>query len=148
MVSENQVDKIMNKLHCIPQMLVSLKTNYLQNHKYGFCKDTKINRKILLLLYKEGLIINFKKESKLLKIRFRYYKDKPLVSNLKTIYKPSIKRSFNKFLISKYSKKFDIFFISTDHGIISSNELIKLKSFGLNSGGQLLIGIDLINKTI
>jgi len=145
---ENQVDNIMNKLQCIPEILVSLKTNYLQNHKYAFCKNTKLNKKILLLLYKEGLIVGFKKESKLLKIKFRYYRDKSVISNLKTIYKPSIKRSYNNLLVSKYSKKYDIFFISTDHGIISSNDLLKLKSLGLKSGGQLLIGIDLINKII
>lgn len=141
---ENQVDN-MNKLQSIPKIVVSIKTNYLQNHKFAFCQNTSVNKKILLALYKEGLISGFKEEEKLIRIKLKYYRDKSLLGNIKTIYKPSLKLSFKFNSIQSYRSMFDIFFISTASGIISSNDMLKLKAFGKKTGGQLLIGIDLIN---
>lgn len=145
MVLKKQVDN-MNKLNSIPKVVVSIKTNYLQNHKFGYCKNTKINRNILLVLYKEGLICGYKEEKNLLKIKLKYYKDKSLLNDIKTIYKPSLKLSQHYIDVQTLSKKFDIFFLSTSFGMLSSNDLIKLKTLGIKTGGQLLIGIDLLNN--
>lgn len=142
---KNQVDN-MNKLRTIPQVVVSIKTNYLQNHKYGYCKATKVNKNILLTLYKEGVISGFREENDSIKIKLKYYRDKSLLNNIKTVYKPSLKLSQSYLDIEALRKRHDIFFLSTSFGMLSSNQLIKLRTSGIKTGGQVLVAVDLINN--
>ena len=94
---------------------------------------------VLWILYKEGLISDFKiqKETNKIKIKLKYIKNQPLLVDLKLISKPKLKQ-FSTFNDLKYFyKKFDYFFLTTSTGIISSKILLK----NLKIGGQVLFGL-------
>jgi len=129
----------MNKINITNQLLVSLKNAYSNKNKYAYCKVNKLCLEILWTLYKEGLIADFKIDTleNKVKIKLKYIKTKPLLSNLQLISKPKLKcfATFNK--LHFFNQKFDYFFLSTSSGIVSSK--ILLKNFKL--GGQLLFGL-------
>lgn len=131
----------MNKINVIPNLLVTIKIAYSNKNKYAFCINNKFTLTILLLLYKDGLIRNFKIENNLIKIELKYLNNKPLFSKIENISKPSLKQYLSYEDLLLFNKKFDYFFISTSKGIISSKNLIK----NTNNGGLVLFGLKLSN---
>lgn len=136
----------MNKITITNNIIVSIKNGYSRNNKYAFCKYSKFSLKILSLLYKEGLIVDYKIDQNILKIKLKYYKNKPIIDQIISIYKPSLKQFSTHTELKKYQKKYHIFFVSTPLGIISSNDIIKYFPLNIKFGGQVLFGIQLINK--
>jgi small subunit ribosomal protein S8 len=121
----------------IIHLLISLKnaasikrvaTNVPLNH---------INLLVLRLLYREGLIQSFSIKQiatrLLIVVVLRYSFEKPVLSSLKIISKPSLSKYLKFTDVCKISGKFFFVAFSTDKKIISLNEC---KSFGI--GGQLL----------
>lgn len=133
----------MNQMLILTNTISSIKNYYCQNSKFAYCKLNRFNKQVLLSLYKEGLIYGSKEEFNKLKIGLKYFKDKPLINEISLIYKPSLKRSYNFSELRRYYWKYDIFFVSTTKGILSSNDLIKLYTKNNKIGGQLLFGIQL-----
>jgi ribosomal protein S8 len=134
----------MNKIINVKNILTSIKNGYSQNQKIVFCRKNEFNLKILFLLYKEGLIVDYKLEFDYLKIKLRYHNNKPLIYDIIMIYKSSLKKFFSYEEIKKFYRKYDLFFVSTSYGIISSNELFKFFSLNKKIGGQLLFGLQLM----
>ena len=136
----------MNKVKSLYSILTSIKIGYLREHKTVNCDNTQFNRQILLVLFKEGLISGFKKENNKFKIKLRYYRNKSSFSDIKTIYKPSLKKYSKSKEINTYFNKFDLFIICTDCGLISSNQIWEYSTLNKRIGGFALIGISLMNK--
>lgn len=132
----------MSKINVINDLLVALKTSYSNKNKFAYCKSNKFCFELLEEFRKEELIYDFffdEKKSKIC-IKLKYFKEKPLISRLDLISKPSL-ISFSKFDdLSFFYKKYDYFFISTSYGIMSSRFLKK----NFNVGGKVLFGLKLI----
>ena len=131
----------MDKTNIISNLIVSIKNSYSNKNKFAYCKINKFVTNILWLLYKEGLISDFKVESETnkIKIKLKYIKTKPLLTEIKLISKPQLQKFVDYNEIRKYQNKFDYFFISTSNGIVSSKILLKNK----NVGGKILYGLKL-----
>ena len=131
----------MNKTNIMKDLLVGLKNGYSNKNKFAYCKLNSFCVNVLWELYKEELIYDFSvepEESKI-KIRLKYFKNKPLLNNLDLVSKPSLSNFSEYDELDKFYKKFDYFFISTSLGIVSSR-FIKRKA---KVGGQVLFGLKL-----
>jgi ribosomal protein S8 len=133
----------MSVVNILANLLVSLKTSYINNNVYAYTKYNLLCVNILFLLYKDGLISNYSIDfsSKKIKIKLKYLKNKPLLTNFVLLSKPSHKifSSYNDLLY--LNTKYDYFFISTSLGLLSSREFIKNPKIG----GQLLFACNLLN---
>ena len=91
-------------------------------------------KKIIILLYKEGLIQSYKynKLNNSFKIYFRYCFQQDLLNNLKIISVPSKKKYLTFEEISKLSNPFDTYFFSTSKGLKTNLECKEL-----HLGGKL-----------
>ena len=129
----------MNKSNIINSLLVSIKNGYSNKNKYAYCKINKFCLDILWVLYKEGLISDFKIQSKISKvpIRLKYIKNKPLLTNINLISKPSLNHYSSFYNLKNFYNKYDYFFMSTSTGIISSSLLLKNNHIG----GKVLFGL-------
>lgn len=133
----------MNKINITNDLLVSFKNGYSNKNKYIYCKISKFCLNILWVLYKEGLISDFKvlDDSNRVRIKLKYIKTKPLLTDIKLISKPSLRKFINFHDLNKFYKQFDYFFLSTSNGIISSKILLK----DVKIGGQVLFGFKINN---
>jgi len=133
----------MNKINITNDLLVSLKNGYSNKNKYIYCKMNKFCLNILWILYKEGLISDFKvlEDSNKIRVKLKYIKTKPLLTNIKLISKPSLRKFVNFHDLNKFSKQFDYFFLSTSNGVISSKILLR----DVKIGGQVLFGFKINN---
>ena len=131
----------MNKLNVLNNLLVSIKNSYSNKNKYAYCKLNFLCINVLWALYKEELICDFyvDKANSKIQIKLKYFKDKPILTNVNLISKPSLTVFSNFNNLKKFSKNYDYFFISTSNGIISSNYANK----NLNVGGIVLFGLKL-----
>jgi|JI102314A2RNA_FD_contig_101_111803_length_2864_multi_2_in_0_out_0_4 small subunit ribosomal protein S8 len=131
----------MNKINIIRDLLVSLKNGYSNKNKYAYCKLNSFCVTVLWELYKEELIYDFsvEPENSKIKIRLKYFKNKPLITNLQLISKPSLINFSNFEELRLFYKKYDYFFMSTSVGIISSRFFNKK----YKTGGQVLFGLKL-----
>jgi small subunit ribosomal protein S8 len=131
----------MNKINVIRDLLVSLKNGYSNKNKYAYCKLNSFCISVLWQLYKEELIYDFsvEPESSKIKIKLKYFKNKPLITNLQLISKPSLVNFSNFEELRLFYKKYDYFFLSTSMGVISSRLLGKKYT----TGGQVLFGLKL-----
>lgn len=131
----------MQKINILTNLLVSLKTNYIINNKFAFCKFNKFCLNLLHLLYRDGLISGYKVDKVLnkIKIKLKYFHNKPVISDFQLISKPSMQLYCTFDELKEYSKKFDYFFISTSQGILSSSDLLR----NYKIGGKLLFGLKL-----
>ena len=131
----------MNKINVIRDLLVSLKNGYSNKNKYAYCKLNSFCISVLWQLYKEELIYDFsvEPESSKIKIKLKYFKNKPLITNLQLISKPSLVNFSNFEELRLFYKKYDYFFLSTSMGVISSRLLGKKYI----TGGQVLFGLKL-----
>ena len=129
----------MNKTNIINDLIVGLKTGYSNKNKYAYCRINKFVLNILWILYKEGLIADFKVKLNLnkIEIKLKYIKTKPLLIKLESITKPRLQTFVNFNDLKYYYNKFDYFFLSTSTGIISSKILLK----NYKIGGKILFGL-------
>ena len=139
----------MTKINVLFDIVNSIKNNYTKNHKFAYCSNSKFALRLLYALYKEGLISGFKVESMAkIKIKLKYYRNKSLLENIVVLYKPSLKKIASKNEISKQLSNYDILFISTNAGLISSKDFSNLASSNQEVGGIILLGVKLMNKLI
>jgi small subunit ribosomal protein S8 len=133
----------MNKINITNDLLVALKNGYSNKNKYAHCRINKFCLDILWILYKEGLIADFKIQPDInkIKIKLKYIKSRPLLTNIKLISKPGFKRFVNFNDLNYFYDKFDYFFLSTSSGVVSSKILLK----NLKIGGQILFGFKINN---
>jgi len=131
----------MDKSNIITNLVVSIKNGYSNKNKYAYCKINKFITNTLWVLYKEGLISDFKinEKTNTIKIKLKYIKAKPLLTEIKLISKPQLQKFTNYNGLKQYHKKFDYFFISTSNGIVSSKIFLRNK----NIGGKILFGLKL-----
>jgi len=133
----------MNKINITNDLLVAIKNSYSNKNKYAYCRINNFCLNILWILYKEGLISDFKVIPSLNKvqIKLKYIKTKPLLTDIKLISKPKLKYFVNFNELKSYYSKFDYFFLSTSSGIVSSKFLLK----NYKIGGQILFGLKINN---
>lgn len=131
----------MNKINVIRDLLVALKNGYSNKNKYAYCKLNSFCITVLWELYKEELIYDFslEPENSKIKIRLKYFKNKPLITNLQLISRPSLINFSNFEELKVFYKKYDYFFLSTSMGVISSRFFSKK----YKTGGQVLFGLKL-----
>jgi len=136
---ENQVDKFMNSLNILSHLLVALKTNYANQNKFAFVRYNQFLIDVLFILYKDGIIDSYEiiPQSFLIKIKLRYFKNKPVIKFFKLISKPSYKVYLTSKNLLFLNKKYDYLFLSTSKGLISS---LKLQDISM-IGGQPLFGL-------
>ena len=129
----------MNKINVIRDLLVSLKNGYSNKNKYAYCKLNSFCISVLWQLYKEELIYDFsvEPENSKIKIKLKYFKNKPLITNLQLISKPSLVNFSNFEELRLFYKKYDYFFVATSRGVLSSKQLLH----EMPIGGQLLFGL-------
>ncbi len=133
----------MNVTNILANLLVSLKTSYISKNVYAYSNYNLFCIEILSLLYKDGLISEYTIEpsSNKIKIKLKYLKNKPLLTNFVLLSKPSFKFYTTYTNLIYLNKKYDYFFISTSLGLLSSREFENNPKIG----GQVLFGCNLIN---
>lgn len=131
----------MNATNILTNLLVALKTSYINKNKYAYTKYNTLCLNVLFILYQDGLISSYQIDSKTnkVKIKLKYLKNKPLINNFELLSKPSLKMYSTFSNLEQLNKKYDYYFISTSNGILSSRQ------FATNPplGGQLLFGFKL-----
>lgn len=133
----------MNVTNILANLLVSLKTSYISKNVYAYSNYNLFCIEILSLLYKDGLISEYTIEpsSNKIKIKLKYLKNKPLLTNFVLLSKPSFKFYTTYTNLIYLNKKYDYFFISTSLGLLSSRKFENNPKIG----GQALFGCNLIN---
>lgn len=102
-----------------------------------FCKNSRSNLQILRLLQRFGYIYGFFQCGLNIQIFLKYdfYGD-ALVQSIKIFSTPSKPKYITWKSLLRFSKKSNVFFISTTKGILSNKEAINKKL-----GGKLLFGL-------
>lgn len=131
----------MSVTNILATLLVNFKIGYINNNIYVYSKYNSLCLEILNLLYKDGLIGNYRIDfsSKKIKIKLKYLKTKPLLTNFILLSKPSFKVYSSYEDLINLHKKYDYFFLSTSAGILSSNDFLKNPKIG----GQLLFACNI-----
>lgn len=133
----------MHKTNVLNDIIVSIKNGYLKNSHYTTCRLTKFSLNLLWVLYKEGLISDFKinQKTKKIDVKLKYFNNRPLIQKISLLSRPSLQlySSYNN--TQNLLQYFDYFFISTSTGLISSRNLSK----NLQMGGQLLFALKILN---
>jgi small subunit ribosomal protein S8 len=102
---------------------------------------SKLKESVLNVLHREGYIVKYTIEinednRKSLVIELKYYKSKPVISEIKRISKPG-RRVFSKILLlNKFFNGLGVYIISTPKGVLSDNE-----ARSENVGGEVLISV-------
>lgn len=130
----------MNSINAINKLLVSIKTNYINNNKYASCFYNKLSLQVIYVLYKKGLINNYFINGKKILISLKYYDNKPLIKDVQLCTKPSLKKYFKTRELKEFYLKNNYFLASTSQGLLFSTDAVKLKL-----GGKLLFLIKLNN---
>lgn len=133
----------MDKTNILNELLVALKNGYSNKNKYAYCRLNKFVLNILWILFKEGLVSDFKIKTDInkIEIKLKYIKTKPLLTNIELISKPKLKKFVGYNNLKSFNQKFDYFFLSTSTGIISSKILLK----DVKIGGKILFGLKINN---
>lgn len=115
-----------------------IKNGYLAKRKTNIQFKSKQILSILNILLKEGLIKSYKiskKNKNIIYIYFKYKNNKPIITQIIRISKPS-RRIYIKNKELFYLKKRGIYLISTSFGIFTNQQIKKL-----NLGGELICNI-------
>jgi small subunit ribosomal protein S8 len=123
-------------------LIIKLKNASLSRKEKILVNCNSLSESLIKILYEEGFLQSFKvveagendliKNKKILVV-FRYFFNKPLLSSLRVLSKPSHVRYMKFSDISNISDKKFVFFFSTNKGILTSVECKKRKV-----GGKLL----------
>ena len=123
-------------------LIIKLKNASLSRKEKILVRCNSLSESLIKILYKEGFIQSFKlieekdiflEKTKKLLVTFRYFFNKPLLSGLRILSKPSHVRYMKFSDISNISDRKFVFFFSTNKGILTSLECKKRKI-----GGKLL----------
>jgi small subunit ribosomal protein S8 len=122
-------------------LLVAIKTGYAGKQKYTYSRYNQFCLELLNLLYKQNFIEGYSIDfvNKKVKIKLKYYNNRPLISDLDLLTFPSFKNYLNSVNLKKVVKKYDFFYVFTSKGLISSYNVDLLNE--INSGGQVLFGL-------
>jgi len=133
----------MHKTNVLNDVIVSIKNGYLKNSDYTSCRLTKFSLNLLWILYKEGLISDFKinQKTKKIDVKLKYFNNRPLIQKISLLSRPSLQVYSSYKNTQNLLQYFDYFFISTSSGIVSSRNLSK----NLQLGGQLLFALKILN---
>jgi len=134
----------MSKVNVVQNLLSVLKLGYIGKKEYIYCKSSKFLLEILNLFLKQNIIRHYIIVSQIhkVKIYLRYYHNFPIVKEFSLINKPSLKIYCSYESLNYYKKKFDIFILSTNKGLITSSQLENsFKKKNLKCGGQILFGL-------
>lgn len=128
----------MNSTNILTQLLVAFKTNYINGNKYAVVNYNNFVLNVLFILYKDGLIDGYEilSKDKKVKIKLKYFNNKPLITVFDLLSKPSYKPYVASDHLKHLNTKYDYFFISTSEGLLSSRQLAQQN----NIGGQVLFG--------
>ena len=129
----------MNKVNITQDLLVAIKNAYSNKNKFAYCRINNFCLDILWILYKEGLISDFKIKPNLnkIEIKLKYIQNEPLLAEMQLISTPSLPKFVDFKTAKTFLKKFDYFFISTSIGILSSKIVLN----NIKIGGQILFGL-------
>jgi small subunit ribosomal protein S8 len=118
-------------------LLSLLKVASIENKETILIPLKKANNKLLIALYKQGLIQNFTQVNSLslsvpkTLIRLRYSFNKSLCKNIKLLSKPSVYLYLNYESICRLYDKRHILFLSTNKGILTNFECKVLRVGGI-----------------
>lgn len=113
-----------------------IKNGYLSKFSEVYVKRSKQTENFLKVLYKEGMIRGYNlKDSSKICVLLKYNKGISVIQNIKKVSSPSRSIYFSKIDIEywKNKTKHDFLIISSNKGVISSNEVDQL-----NVGGKIL----------
>ena len=122
--------------------LIKLKNASLMRKEKVFVKSDNLMESLIKILYQEGFVQSFKlikkkgfysEGAKVFLVVFRYFFNKPLLSGLRILSKPSHTRNMKFLDIANIRDKKFVFFFSTNKGILTSSECKKIQI-----GGKLL----------
>lgn len=116
----------MNIQDPISDMIVRIKNNLLMKKKMVTIPHSRMKMHILNIMQEKGFICSHEKEVNEKKtninIFLKYYKNKPVISKMKRVSKPSL-RIYKKYnFIPKINGGYGVSILSTSMGIISDQE--------------------------
>lgn len=121
-------------------MFANIKNGQLARRPFVYQTRKKICEAFLKILWDEGFILGYKidvKDSKKLKIFFKYVNGKPVINSIKSISKPSRRIYWSTNQIWKIDSSRNFIIFSTNKGLKS---LIDCKKFKI--GGEPFIAIN------
>jgi small subunit ribosomal protein S8 len=116
----------------IIRLLNNLKNSSLANKEFISMEYNTDCVGVLKILYREGFVLSYrinKSENKIF-IFLRYSFNKPIFDNLKIISTPSKKTYLNYHEISKIPSRKNVFFFSTNKGMLTDLECKRYKIGG------------------
>src|SRR6185295_3986344 len=130
----------MNITHYVSDLVSRIKNASLAKRRETLIPLSKMNRKILELLVKEGYIDEVKsegKENKSLLVRIKYEKRLPIINGINVLSKPSLRLHKNVKEISDLARRGKhTIVVSTSQGIMTGSDTRKKKI-----GGEVLFEI-------
>ena len=101
----------MSKVNIVKDLLVNLRNGYSNKNKFAYCRLSIFCITILFQLYEEKLIHEFFIDSKnnKIKIKLKYFKSKPLITNINLISKPSLVNFSTVEDLNIFYKEYDYF---------------------------------------
>ncbi|MBI1863782.1 30S ribosomal protein S8 [Candidatus Woesebacteria bacterium] len=120
----------------VGDFLIQVKNAARAKKKELTLDSTKLIKAVCAVLKKEGVIDSFEEKEGLLKIKLSYKRKEPVLFDLKLVSKPGLRVYKNAEEILFRKDKSSIFILSTSKGVISSNDVEKLKV-----GGELIAKI-------
>jgi small subunit ribosomal protein S8 len=124
--------------HSVSSLVSSIKNGIIAKRSTVSIYRSNIVESILKVLKNNGYILNYAKDvdNKFFSIHLKYYADKPAISDIKVISKPS-RRVYCKFdNLPVIYDGLGIIILSTSKGILCSVESTKIKV-----GGELLLQV-------
>lgn len=115
--------------HHVSDIVIRLKNALLRGHSEVVLPNVNIVRSIILILKTEGFITDFKVEGLGIKVALKYYDNRPVISSLKAVSKPSKRVYASHKSIPSYYNGLGITIISTSKGVMTDIEAVQ-KSVG------------------
>ncbi len=107
----------------ISDMICSIKNAQAVNKKSTLTPASKIKKGMLSVMQQEGYIRSFETVEKnghpYLQINIKYYRDQPVIEEIKRASKPGLRQYRGKFDLPRVDSGFGTAIISTSHGIMS-----------------------------
>jgi ribosomal protein S8 len=122
-------------------LLVAIKVGYAGKKTYTYTKYNVFCLEVITILYKEDFIEGYSIDilNKRVKIKLKYFRSRPIISDLDLLTSPSFKNYLNCLNMTKIIKKYDYYFAFTSKGLIASKYSNIISE--MNTGGLLLFGI-------
>jgi len=140
-VLKNQADNFMGVADILNYLLVAIKVGYAGKKTYTYTRYNLLCLEVITIFYKEDFIESYSIDiiNKRIKIKLRYFRSRPIISDLDLLTSPSFKNYLNCLNMTKIVKKYDYYFVFTPKGLIYSQYSNLIKE--MNTGGLVLFGI-------